>query len=82
MTAYLKNAAKRHKNGLVSGGVNPNVTDIYCDRCRFFDRDRVVYTFGWCENRKNRTGPSPGWPNGFSPSVTIHGTCRLFERAK
>jgi hypothetical protein len=55
---------------LVSTGRNPNLEPV-CGTCPHFTHG------GWCSHPTNRVPPMKGWPQGFTPSMSIHGGCDL-----
>jgi hypothetical protein len=61
------------KNNRVSMGRNER--EPTCRTCVHRKADGSWH--GWCQHPDNRTPPSPGWPTGFTPSVTGSGGCDL-----
>jgi hypothetical protein len=62
---------------MVSGGLNPN-TVLTCGFpvCLYLIRPSDGKSSGgWCGHSANRVPPSPGWPTGFTPSVSCTGGC-------
>lgn len=71
----------REATNFVSGGRNLNRGGC-CFDCRFLEKGVSGRSGGWCRHIKNRVPPCPGWPTGFTPSVSITGACDLHERTK
>jgi hypothetical protein len=62
---------------MFSGGLNPNtVPTCGFPVCVHLIRPSSgAFDGGWCNHPANRVQPSPGWPNGFTPSVSSTGGC-------
>ena len=74
-----KGWGEMRENNFVSGGRNPN-WERTCFDCLFLDKGKDR-SGGWCQHPANRVSPMPGWPDGFTPSVSDTGGCDLQRRA-
>ena len=69
----------RTENHFSSGGRNANIEPTCCfPLCRHLEPSPLGYSGGWCTLESNRVPPHegwPGWPDGFTPSVSSCGGC-------
>jgi hypothetical protein len=77
MTQHWQTTPPTAASPMVSGGLNPNTVPT----CGFPVCDYLIRPScgssngGWCGHSANRVPPSPGWPTGFTPSVSCTGGC-------